>query len=107
MEKDSPNGIEGPGEDPEEEPENGPWSAGAPEGTPQGFGFRTGKRSPRVAFGFAVFILVLGTVLLVLGGILLAEEGQWVGVGLLVLVEVAFIAGFRALARQARQRRDG
>jgi hypothetical protein len=78
-----------------------------PEGTPQGFGFRTGKRSSRVAYGFAVFILVIGTVLLVLGGILLAREGRWLGVGLLVLVEVAFIAGFRALARQARRRRSG
>lgn len=103
MEKDYPNGMEEPDERPEEEPEN----AIVPEGTPQGFGFRTGKRSPRVAYGFAVFVLVLGTVLLVLGGILLAQEGQWVGVGLLVLVEVAFIAGFRSLARQARQRRDG
>ena len=103
MEKDSPNGAQGPGEVPEE----GPWNAGVPEGTPQGFGFRTGKRSPRVAYGFAVFVLVLGTVLLVLGGILLAQEGQWVGVGLLVLVEAAFIAGFRALARQARQRKGG
>jgi hypothetical protein len=103
MEKDSPNGPEGPGQGPREEP----WSAGVPEGTPQGFGFRTGKRSPGVAYGFAVFVLVLGTVLLVLGGILLAQEGQWVGVGLLVLVEAAFIAGFRALARQARQRKGG
>ena len=103
MEKDFPDGSEGSGEGLEEEP----WSAGVPEGTPKGFGFRTGKRSPRVAYGFAVFVLVLGTVLLVLGGILLAQEGQWVGVGLLVLVEAAFIAGFRALARQARQRKGG
>ena len=84
MEKDFPDGSEGSDEGLEEEP----WSAGVPEGTPKGFGFRTGKRSPRVAYGFAVFALVLGTVLL-------------------VLVEAAFIAGFRALARQARQRRDG
>jgi hypothetical protein len=107
MEKDSPNGAEGANERPAEDPEEGPWGAGVPEGTPQGFGFRTGKRSSRVAYGFAVFILVIGTVLLVLGGILLAREGQWVGVGLLVLVEAAFIAGFRALARQARRRRNG
>ena len=36
---------------------------GYPGGEPVGFGFRTGVRSARVALGFAVYALVLGTVL--------------------------------------------
>ena len=50
--------------------------AGYPGGEPQGFGFRTGVRSARVAAGFAVYALVLGTVLVLTGAIVFVAEGN-------------------------------
>jgi hypothetical protein len=71
-----------------------------------GFGFRTGVRSARVAFGFAVYALVLGTVLVLVGAIAFIGEGQWLLLGLMVLIEAIFIFAFTRLVRQARNRRS-
>jgi hypothetical protein len=79
---------------------------GLPGGQPQGFGFRTGVRSAKVAFGFAVYALVLGTVLVLTGAIVFAIQGQWLLLGLMVLIEAVFIFAFSWLARQARNRRS-
>ncbi|MDQ1595070.1 MAG: hypothetical protein QOH40_1626 [Arthrobacter pascens] len=78
---------------------------GIPGGQPQGFGFRTGVRSAKVAFGFAVYALVLGTVLVLAGAIVFTAQGQWMLLGLMVLIEAAFVFAFSRLARQARNRR--
>ena len=78
---------------------------GIPGGQPQGFGFRTGVRSARVAFGFAVYALVLGTVLVLAGAIVFTAQGQWPLLGLMVLIEAVFVFAFSRLARQARNRR--
>lgn len=78
---------------------------GLPGGQPWGFGFRTGVRSARVALGFAVYALVLGSVLVLTGAIVFMGQGQWLLVGLMVLIEIVFILAFRRLARQARNRR--
>lgn len=80
--------------------------AGYPGGEPLGFGFRTGVRSARVAFGFAVYALVLGTVLVLVGAIAFIAEGQWPLLGLMVLIEAIFIFAFTRLVRQARNRRS-
>lgn len=79
---------------------------GLPGGQPQGFGFRTGVRSAKVALGFAVYTLVLGTVLVLTGAIVFAIQGQWLLSGLMVLIEAVFVLAFRRLARQARNRRS-
>ena len=78
---------------------------GIPGGQPQGFGFRTGVRSAKVAFGFAVYALVLGTVLVLAGAIVFTAQGQWLLLGLMVLIEAVFVFAFSRLARQARNRR--
>jgi len=78
---------------------------GYPGGEPQGFGFRTGVRSARVAFGFAVYALVLGTLLVLIGAVAFIGNGQWVLLGLMVLVETVFILAFCRLAAMARYRR--
>jgi hypothetical protein len=72
---------------------------------PEGFGFRTGVRSAAVATGFAVFVLVIGTVLVAFGAIIFIGQGQWGAVWLLVVLELFFIAGFAAMLHMARQRR--
>ena len=79
--------------------------AGYPGGEPQGFGFRTGVRSARVALGFAVYSLALGSLLVLTGAIVFIESGKWLLLGLMVLVEVVFILAFRRLMVQARDRR--
>jgi hypothetical protein len=79
---------------------------GLPGGQPQGFGFRTGVRSAKVALGFAVYALVLGTVLVLTGVVVFAIQGQWMLLGLMVLIEAVFIFAFTRLARQARNRRS-
>ena len=79
---------------------------GYPGGEPVGFGFRTGVRSARVALGFAVYALVLGTVLVALGVIYFISESQWLMLGLMALIEAAFIFAFLRLVRQARNRRS-
>ena len=79
---------------------------GYPGGEPQGFGFRTGVRSARVAIGFAVYALTLGTVLVVIGMVDFVSRGQWPLFGLLVLVEVLFVLAFTRLLAQARNRRS-
>jgi hypothetical protein len=71
---------------------------------PEGFGFRTGVRSEAVAIGFAVFVLVLGTVLLAIGAVILADAGRWGYVLALVVLELLFIGGFGAMVHMARQR---
>jgi hypothetical protein len=79
---------------------------GYPGGEPLGFGFRTGVRSARVAAGFAVYTLALGTVLALTGCIVFAARGQWLLVGLMLVIEAFFIVGFRRLIAQARIRRQ-
>ncbi|MEW1821146.1 hypothetical protein AB0323_10180 [Arthrobacter sp. NPDC080031] len=79
---------------------------GYPGGEPLGFGFQTGVRSARVAFGFAVYTLVLGTVLVLVGIIDFIGTGELLWLGLMVLTEAAFIYGFIQLAHQARNRRS-
>ena len=59
---------------------------GYPGGEPLGFGFRTGVRSAKVAIGFAVYALALGTILVVIGAVAFIGAGQWVLLGLMVLV---------------------
>ncbi|MBT8159827.1 MULTISPECIES: hypothetical protein [Arthrobacter] len=78
---------------------------GIPGGEPQGFGFRTGVRSARVAFGFAVYALALGTVLVVTGAAVFISRGEVLFLALMALIEAAFIYGFIQLAHQARNRR--
>jgi hypothetical protein len=79
---------------------------GYPGGEPLGFGFRTGVRSARVAFGFALYALVLGTVLVFIGAIVFIGKGQWLLLGLMVLIETAFVFAFSRLVDQARNRRS-
>ncbi|WP_211880742.1 hypothetical protein [Pseudarthrobacter albicanus] len=78
---------------------------GYPGGEPQGFGFRTGVRSARVALGFAVYALVLGTTLVLIGAVAFVGSGQWLLLGLMVLIEAAFILAFSRLVALARNRR--
>jgi hypothetical protein len=78
---------------------------GYPGGEPLGFGFRTGVRSARVAFGFAVYALLLGTVLVLTGAVIFIAEGRWLMLGLMVMIEAVFVFAFIQLARQARNRR--
>jgi hypothetical protein len=79
---------------------------GHPVGEPSGFGLRTGVRSARVAFGFAVYALVLGTMLVLIGAIAFIGEGQWLLLALMVLIEVVFVFAFSLLVDQARSRRS-
>ena len=79
--------------------------SGQPGGEPQGFGFRTGVRSARVAVGFAVYALVLGTVLVSLGAGYFIGHGQWLWLGLMALIETVFVLAFLRLVAQARNRR--
>lgn len=79
--------------------------AGYPGGEPVGFGFRTGVRSARVAIGFAVYALALGTILVVVGAVVFIGEGQWLLLGLMVLIEAVFVLAFSRLVAQARRRR--
>ena len=78
---------------------------GYPGGEPVGFGFRTGVRSAKVALGFAVYALALGTTLVLTGAVVFTAQGQWLLLGLMVLIEAVFIYGFIRLAGQARNRR--
>jgi hypothetical protein len=77
---------------------------GHPGGEPMGFGFRTGVRSARVAVGFAIYTLALGTVLVLAGCIAFAARGQWLLVGLMLAIEAVFIFAFNRLVAQARNR---
>ncbi|MDQ1057367.1 hypothetical protein QFZ23_001268 [Arthrobacter globiformis] len=79
---------------------------GLPGGEPWGFGFRTGVRSAKVAFGFAVYALVLGTILVLTGAIVFISQEQWLLLGLMVLIEAVFVLAFSRLARLARNRRS-
>ncbi len=79
--------------------------AGYPGGEPVGFGFRTGVRSAKVALGFAVYALALGTTLVLTGAVVFIAQGQWLLLGLMVLIEAVFVYAFIRLARQARNRR--
>ncbi|CAN7246393.1 hypothetical protein [Arthrobacter sp. LjRoot14] len=79
---------------------------GLPGGQPMGFGFRTGVRSAKVAFGFAVYALVLGTVLVLTGAVVFISQGQWLLLGLMVLIEAVFVFAFSQLVRLARHRRS-
>jgi len=81
--------------------------AGLPGGQPEGFGFRTGVRSAAVAFGFAVYALILGSILVLTGAVVFIARGHWLMLGLMVLIEVVFILAFSRLARLARIRRLG
>jgi hypothetical protein len=80
--------------------------AGYPGGEPQGFGFRTGVRSARVAFGFAVYSLALGSILVLTGAVVFIGSGKWLLLGLMVLIELVFVLAFRRLVAQARNRRS-
>jgi hypothetical protein len=79
---------------------------GLPGGLPQGFGFRTGVRSAKVALGFAVYALALGTVLVLTGVIVFISQERWLLVGLMAAIEIVFVLAFRRLARLARLRRS-
>ncbi|MGO4491183.1 hypothetical protein AB4Y86_03670 [Arthrobacter sp. 2YAF22_2] len=100
------------------EPERDPWEefdrlqpaprdrvSGFPGGEPHGFGFRTGVRSARVAVGFAVYALALGTVLVSLGAVYFIGHGQWLLLALMGLIETGFVLAFVRLVAQARNRR--
>ncbi|MGX5716038.1 hypothetical protein [Arthrobacter sp. MAHUQ-56] len=78
---------------------------GQPGGEPHGFGFRTGVRSARVAVGFAVYALALGTILALTGCIVFITRQQWLLVGLMLLFEAIFVFAFIRLLAQARNRR--
>jgi hypothetical protein len=78
---------------------------GRPGGEPAGFGFSTGVRSAKVALGFAVYALALGTTLVLTGTVVFIAQRQWLLLGLMVLIEAVFVYGFIRLARQARSRR--
>ncbi|MDR6989791.1 threonine/homoserine/homoserine lactone efflux protein [Paenarthrobacter nitroguajacolicus] len=80
--------------------------SGRPDREPAGFGFRTGVRSAKVALGFAVYALVLGTTLVITGAVVFIAQSQWLLLGLMVLVEAVFVYGFIQLARQAHNRRS-
>jgi hypothetical protein len=73
---------------------------------PEGFGFRSGMRSARTVLGFAWFVLIMATLLLLMGVIIFVGKGEWLPVVLLVLLELGFIAVFLVLAALARQRRN-
>lgn len=79
---------------------------GHPGGEPLGFGFRTGVRSASVALGFAVYALVLGTVLVLIGAVVFLGNGQWLLLGVMALVEAVFVLAFIRLLDQARNRRS-
>ena len=79
---------------------------GYPGGQPVGFGFRTGVRSARVAIGFAVYALALGTTLVTLGVVYFITESQWLMLGVMGLIEAGFVYAFLRLVRQARNRRS-
>ncbi|MGO4237631.1 hypothetical protein [Pseudarthrobacter sp. YAF2] len=78
---------------------------GQPGGEPHGFGFRTGVRSARVAVGFAVYALALGTILALTGCIVFIARQQWLLVGLMLMFESIFVFAFTRLVAQARPRR--
>lgn len=80
---------------------------GYPGGEPHGFGFRTGVRSARVALGFAMYTLAVGTVLALTGCIVFVAQEQWLLVGLMLLIEAVFILAFSRLVAQARNRSSG
>jgi membrane protein implicated in regulation of membrane protease activity len=63
-------------------------------------------RSARVAFGFAVYALVLGTTLVLIGAVAFVGKGQWLLLGLMVLIEAVFILAFSRLVALARNRRS-
>ena len=97
------------GKDPWEEfdqlpPASPDLDPGHPGGEPLGFGFRTGVRSARVAVGFAVYTLVLGTILGLAGCIVFIAEEQWLLVALMLIIETVFIFAFTRLVAQARTR---
>lgn len=78
---------------------------GQPGGEPHGFGFRTGVRSARVAVGFAVYALALGTILALTGCVVFISRQQWLLLGLMLLIEAIFVFAFTRLVAQARHRR--
>lgn len=78
---------------------------GYPGGEPVGFGFRTGVRSAKVAIGFAIYALTLGTILVAVGAVVFIGQSQWLLLGLMVLIEAVFVLAFSRLLAQARQRR--
>lgn len=79
---------------------------GQPGGEPYGFGFRTGVRSARVAVGFAVYALALGTILALTGCIVFISRQQWLPAGLMLVIEAVFVFAFTRLVAQARRRRQ-
>src|SRR6476620_10496259 len=78
---------------------------GQPGGEPHGFGFRTGVRSARVAVGFAVYALALGTIRARPGCVVFISRQQWLLLGLMLLLEAIFVFAFPRLVAQARRRR--
>lgn len=78
---------------------------GYPGGLPLGFGFRTGVRSAGVALGFAVYALILGTVLVLTGAVVFIAQGRWLMLALMVVIETVFVLWFLQLAHQVRNRR--
>jgi ABC-type transport system involved in multi-copper enzyme maturation permease subunit len=62
-------------------------------------------RSARVAVGFAIYALALGTILALTGCIVFIARQQWLLMGLMLLFEAVFIFAFTRLVAQARHRR--
>ena len=77
---------------------------GQPGGEPHGFGFRTGVRSAKVAVGFAVYALALGTILALTGCIVFISRQQWLLTGLMLVFEAVFVFAFTRLVAQAGRR---
>jgi hypothetical protein len=59
-----------------------------------------------VAFGFAVYSLALGSILVLTGAVVFIGRGNWLLLGLMVLIELVFVLAFRRLVAQARNRRS-
>jgi membrane protein implicated in regulation of membrane protease activity len=53
-----------------------------------------------------LYALGLGTTLVVTGAIVFVAQGQWLLLGLMLLIEAVFLYAFLRLARQARNRRS-
>lgn len=78
---------------------------GQPGGEPNGFGFRTGVRSAKVAVGFAVYALVLGSILVGAGVVYFIGHREWLWLALMAAIEAVFVLAFARLVAQARHRR--
>lgn len=96
----------GPSDAEEDHYANGSTEFHGAGAVPDGFGFRTGMRSARTVLGFAWFVLIMGTLLLLMGAIIFIGQSAWIPFALLCVLELGFIAVFLVLRNMARQRRN-